>query len=123
MATFERQVREDLRQQLAAVRTVSAGPGPAGVSAGISAGADASERRILTNVQAMIDDSAQRQQLWTAYRINQVIGEAQAQWRADLVRVQQTGGALPASAAPRQPQTQPQMQPQMRNLFPVTLKK
>jgi anti-sigma factor RsiW len=115
MATFERQMRDEFRQQLSAVRTVSAGASPVGVSAGT----DASERRILANVQAMIDDSAQRQQLWTAYRINQVVGEFQAQWRADLVRVQQTGGTVPAPAGPRQPQ----MQPQMRNLFPVTLKK
>jgi anti-sigma factor RsiW len=101
LAAFERQMRQEIRQQLTAVRTVSAGAGPATVSTGI----DVAERRILANVQAMIDDSAQRQQLWTAYRINQVVGEFQAQRKVEPAAV----------ATPQRPIT--------NTLFPVTLKK
>ena len=104
MAALERQLREEFRQQLTVVRPASAGPGPVA----LPAGADASERRILANVQAMIDDSAQRQQLWTAYRINQVVGDFQAQRKAE--------GTTPVSTAPR-------TRTPMNNLFPVTLKK
>jgi len=69
-------------------------------------------------IQAMIDDSAHRQQLWTSYHVKQVMGDLQAQRRADLARVQQNLDrldALPATnTAPRGP---------MNNLFPVSLKK
>jgi anti-sigma factor RsiW len=101
LAASERQLREEFRQQLTAVRAASAGPAPAGVSGG----ADVADRRILATVQAMIDDSAQRQQMWTAYRINQAVGEFQAQRKAEPV------------SAPK-----PQ-RPMMNNLFPVQLKK
>ena len=53
-------------------------------------------------IQAMIDDSAERQQLWTSYRINQVMGDFQVQRRADLARVQQNFDrldALPSGAS------------------------
>jgi anti-sigma factor RsiW len=101
MAALERQLRDEFRQQLTVARAASVGPGPVGVAAG----ADASERRVLAIVQAMIDDSAQRQQLWTAYRINQVVGGLEAQRRAE-----------PASTTPRRGTP-------TNNLFPVTLKK
>ena len=112
LASVERQLRDEFRQQLTVVRAAGAGTG----AAALPAGADAFERRILTNVQAMIDDSAQRQQLMTAYRLNQVVAEFQTQWRADLVRARQTGGTLPAVAPTQQREIN-------RPLFPVTLKK
>jgi anti-sigma factor RsiW len=114
MASLERQLRDELRQQLTSVRAASATAGPVSVPAAVTA----DERRFMGAVQAMIDDSAQRQQLWTSYRINQVMGDFQAQRRADLARVQQNFDrldALPSAiTAPRGP---------MNNLFPVTLKK
>ena len=114
MASLERQLRDEFRQQLTTVRAASAAAAPVGVPAAVTA----DERRFMGAVQAMIDDSAQRQQLWTSYRINQVMGDFQVQRRADLVRVQQNFDRLDALpsvvTAPRGP---------MNNLFPVTLKK
>jgi anti-sigma factor RsiW len=104
MASLERQLRDEFRQQLTAVRATSVGAGPVGVTAAASP----DERRVLAFVQAMIDDSAQRQQLWTSYRISQVMGEFQAQRRLD---------AVPAAI------TAPRAGPTTNNLFPVTLKK
>ena len=104
MASLERQLRDEFRQQLTAVRATSVGAGPVGVTAAASP----DERRVLASVQAMIDDSAQRQQLWTSYRISQVMGEFQAQRRLD---------AVPAAI------TAPRPGPTTTNLFPVTLKK
>jgi hypothetical protein len=75
---------------------------------------------VLASVRAMIDDSAERQQLWTSYRINQVMGEFQTQRRADLARVQQNLDRLDAGPSAI---TAPRGQPLMNNLFPVTLKK
>jgi anti-sigma factor RsiW len=116
MASLERQLRNELRQQLTTVRAASAAAGPVGVTAAVSA----DERRVLASVQAMIDDSAQRQQLWTSYRINQVMGEFQTQRRADLARVQQNFDRLDAVPSAI---TAPRSQPLMNNLFPVSLKK
>ncbi len=114
MASLERQLRDEFRQQLTTVRAASVGAAPVGVPAAVTA----DERRFLGAVQAMIDDSAQRQQLWTSYRINQVMGDFQVQRRADLARVQQNFDRLDtvpaANTAPRGP---------MNNLFQVTLKK
>jgi hypothetical protein len=104
IASAERQLREEFRQQLTAVRATSAGAGPVGVTAA----ATPDERRVLAFVQAMIDDSAQRQQLWTSYRISQVMGEFQAQRRLE---------AVPSAI------TAPPSRPTTNNLFPVTLKK
>ncbi len=116
MASLERQLRDEFRQQMTTVRAASAVAGPTGVPAPVSA----DERRVLASVQAMIDDSAQRQQLWTSYRINQVMGEFQTQRRADLARVQQNLDRLDAGPSAI---TAPRGQPLMNNLFPVTLKK
>ncbi len=116
MASLERQLRDEFRQQMTTVRAASAAAGPIGVAAPVSA----DERRVLASVQAMIDDSAQRQQLWTSYRINQVMGEFQTQRRADLARVQQNLDRLDAGPSAI---TAPRGQPLMNNLFPVTLKK
>ncbi len=114
MASLERQLRDEFRQQLTTVRAASVAAAPVGVPAAVTA----DERRFMGAVQAMIDDSAQRQQLETSYRINQVMGDFQVQRRADLARVQQNFDrldALPSTfAAPRG---------QMNSLFPVTLKK
>jgi anti-sigma factor RsiW len=114
MASLERQLRDEFRRQSTAARAVDAAAGPVGVLTAVTA----DERRFMGAIQAMIDDSAQRQQLWTSYRINQVMGDIQVQRRADLARVQQNLDrldALPATnTAPRGP---------MNNLFPVTLKK
>jgi anti-sigma factor RsiW len=116
MASLERQLRDEFRQQMTTARAASAAAGPIGVPAAVSA----DERRVLASVQAMIDDSAQRQQLWTSYRINQVMGEFQTQRRADLARVQQNLDRLDAGPSAI---TAPRGQPLMNNLFPVTLKK
>ncbi len=116
IALVERQLRDEFRRQLTAVRATSAGAGPVGVTAA----ATPDERRVLAFVQAMIDDNAQRQQLWTSYRINQMVGELQAQRKADLVRVQQNLDRLDASPLPV---GVPRDRPLMNNLFPVTLKK
>jgi anti-sigma factor RsiW len=116
MAALERQLRDEFRQQVTTVRTTGATAGPVG----IPAAATAEERRFLGAVQAMIEDSAERQQLWTSYRINQVMGEFQTQRRADLARVQQNLDRLDAGASAI---TAPRGQPSMNNLFPVTLKK
>jgi hypothetical protein len=110
LAALERQLRDEFRQQIAVARTQAPAAGPTMVSAG----GDPAERRIMTNVQAMIADSLERQQLWTSIRINQVVGEFQAQRRADQMRVQPTDATSPA--VPRQREM-------MKNLFPVTLKK
>jgi len=114
MASLERQLRDEFRRQLTAARAAGATAGPVGVPTAVTA----DERRFMGAIQAMIDDSAQRQQLWTSYRISQVMGDLQAQRRADLARVQQNLDrldALPATnTAPRGP---------MDNLFPVSLKK
>jgi anti-sigma factor RsiW len=104
IASVQRQLRDEFHQQLTAVRAASAGAGPVGVTAA----ATPDERRVLAYVQAMIDDSAQRQQLWTSYRISQVVGEFQAQRRLD---------AVPSAI------TAPPSRPTTNNLFPVTLKK
>jgi hypothetical protein len=116
MASLERQMRDEFRQQLTTVRAASAATGPVGVPTA----ATADERRFMGVIQAMIDDSAQRQQLWTSYRINQVMGEFQTQRRADLARVQQNLDRLDAVPSAI---TAPRGQPLMNNLFPVTLKK
>jgi anti-sigma factor ChrR (cupin superfamily) len=110
LAALERQLRDEFRQELATARTTAAGAAPLTVSAG----ADAADRRFLATVQAMIDDSYQRQRIETADRISQVAGEFQAQRRADPARVQPADATAPA--VPRQRQM-------MNNLFPVTLKK
>jgi anti-sigma factor RsiW len=116
MASLERQLREEFHRQMTNVRAAGAAAGPIGVSAPVSA----DERRVLASVRAMIDDSAERQQLWTSYRINQVMGEFQTQRRADLARVQQNLDRLDAGPSAI---TAPRGQPSMHNLFPVTLKK
>jgi anti-sigma factor RsiW len=116
MALLERQLRDEFHQQLTTVRAASA---PA-VPVAMPASASADERRFLASIQGMIDDSAQRQQLWTSYRINQVMSEFQAQRRADLVRVQQNLDRLDALPSAI---TTPRDRPLMNNLFPVTLKK
>jgi hypothetical protein len=116
MARLERQLRDELHQQLTTTR-------PAATEAAavvVPAAATADERRFLAAVQAMIDDNAQRQQLWTSYRINQVMGEFQAQRRADLMKVQQNFDRLDALPSAI---TTPRDKPLMNNLFPVTLKK
>ena len=116
MASLERQLRDEFRQQLTIVRTATNAAGPVGVPAAVSA----DERRFMGAVQAMIDDSAQRQQLWTSYRINQVMGDFQVQRRADLARVQQNFDrldAVPAAITAPRDRTYP------NNLFQVALKK
>jgi anti-sigma factor RsiW len=116
MASLERQLRDEFHQQLTTVRAASAVARPVGVPAAVSA----DERRFMGAVQAMIDDSAERQQLWTSYRINQVMGDIQVQRRADLARVQQNFDrldAVPAAITAPRDRTYP------NNLFPVTLKK
>lgn len=116
MASLERQLRDEVRQQITTVRAASATAGPVGVPTAVTA----DERRFMGAIQAMIDDSAQRQQLWTSYRINQVMGDFQVQRRADLARVQQNFDrldAVPAAITAPRDRTYP------NNLFPVTLKK
>jgi anti-sigma factor RsiW len=114
MASLERQLRDEFRQQLTTMRAARVAAGPVGVPAAVSA----DERRFMGAVQAMIDDSAQRQQLETSYRINQVMADFQVQRRADLARVQQNFDRFDAL-----PSTIPAPRGQMNNLFPVTLKK
>jgi len=116
MVSLERQLRDEFRQQLTAVRAAGAPARPVGVPTAVTA----DERRFMGAIQAMIDDSAERQQLWTSYRINQVMGEFQAQRRADLVRVQQNFDRLDAGPSTI---TAPAGRPLMNNLFPVGLKK
>jgi len=116
LASLERQLRDDFRQQLTTVRTANTAAAPAAFPASVSA----DERRFLTYVQSMIDESANRLQLLTAYQINQVVGEVQAQRRADLVRAQQPSDRL--NAAPASIML-PNTAPTQRSLFPVTIKK
>jgi hypothetical protein len=116
LASLERQLRDDFRQQLAAAGSANAGASPMKVSAD----ADADESRLMTRVRALVDDSYRRQQIEMAYRISQVEGDFQAQRKADLVRVQQSFGQLEG------PQPSLQQQRQMMNyirLNPVSLKK
>jgi len=116
LASLERQLRDEFRQQLASVRTASAGPAPANVAAG----ADVDESQLMTRVRAMIDDSYRRQQVEMALRINQVEGDFQTQRKADMARLQQVvNGSL--DGQPLSPLQQRNMMNVIR-LNPVSMK-
>jgi anti-sigma factor RsiW len=114
LASLERQLRDEFRQQLAAATATrsSASATP------VSADASLDENRLMSRVHALVDESYHRQQIEMAYRISQVVGEFQAQRKNDILRVQQVYPqleGLPPSLQPRRPT--------MMNLFPVSLKK
>ncbi len=115
MVALERNLRDEFRQQLAAARA-SGGAGPVAVSAG----ADAGDARLLSQVHALIDESYRRQQVEVAYQIGRVEREFQGQRRADVTRAQQSFGQL--DGPPIYLPDQRQMMNYIR-LNPVTLKK
>ena len=115
MAAFERSLREEFHQQLAAARA-SGGAGPVAVSAS----ADLGEARMMAQVHALIDESYRRQQGEMAYQIRQVEHEIQGQRKVDVIRAQQRYGQL--DGPPIYSPDQRQMMNYIR-LNPVTLKK
>jgi anti-sigma factor RsiW len=113
LASLERQLREDFRQQLAAARGTGSGANPVQVAS--AQGFD--ENSVMARVHALLDESERRQEVQMAYRLSQVASDFQAQRKADLLRVQQTFGQLDGP-----PTLQPARQ-KVNYFFPVSLKK
>jgi anti-sigma factor RsiW len=94
LAALER----DLRNELSAVRTTAA-PAPAASQNVGADGADAGARELneatlLRRVQALIDQSEERQRREVAERLSGIVTEVEMQRRADLRGVQQRFGQL-----------------------------
>jgi anti-sigma factor RsiW len=113
LASLERQLREDFRQQLAASRGTASGASPVQVAS--AQGLD--ENGVMARVHALLDESERRQEVQMAYRLSQVASEFQAQRKADMLRVQQNFGQLEGP-----PTLQPSRQ-KVNYFFPVSLKK
>jgi anti-sigma factor RsiW len=113
LASLERQLREEFRQQLVAAR----GTGPGAHTAQVDTERGFDENSVMARVHALLEDSERRQEVQMAYRLSQVASDFQAQRKADLLRVQQTFGQLDGP-----PTLQPSRQ-KVNYFFPVSLKK
>jgi anti-sigma factor RsiW len=108
MATMQRQLRDEFRQQVAAVK-VSA---PATLQAAANGGVD--ENRFMQRVYTALEESERRQQFDLVSRMNRLVNDLQAQRTLDLRRI----------GFDTLPQGLPQQQrPKNPMLFDVSLKK
>jgi hypothetical protein len=116
LASLERQLRDEFRSQIAAVKS-NAAPQPL-QPVQVSAAANGfDENRFMQRVHTLLEESERRQQIEMAYRISQVMTDVQSQRRADMLRVQQTVGGILEVPSPQQ------RRQLMDNLFPVSLKR